>query len=218
VVLDALPEAAQSRLVDRRKLGYHLTRWYAPTARRRYHTLTHVRRSLFCLIAAPRHCDQAHLAVAILFHDAVYHPGAPNNEEQSCGLAREYVPVHFPGLSVERIERYIMTTKDGAMPATDDERRMVDIDYSILGVSRSAYTDYARAVRAEYEPVVGVEGYRRGRSRWLTQAQERAEAHTLFHLQEYRDGFEDQARENLAWEQQWLQRDDDREEDREDDD
>jgi predicted metal-dependent HD superfamily phosphohydrolase len=138
---------------------------------RHYHTLDHI---AALLVSLDRHADAGSdheaLALAILFHDAVYDPRRQDNEEASASLAaRRLTGLNFPEAIVARVVLCILATRHAhaALPREDpDLALLLDLDLSVLAAPREAYRAYALAVRREYAHVPDAL-YRPGRKRVL---------------------------------------------------
>jgi predicted metal-dependent HD superfamily phosphohydrolase len=140
--------------------------------KRSYHTWTHIEA---CLREAAelRFDDAQAVYAALLYHDAVYVPGAKDNEARCAALAaRELAPL--PGFTpprVARVEHLIMLTASHAGLAPDaprDDTLLVDIDLSILAAPLQNYARYAAQVREEWVPhVVNAAQYASGRAKFL---------------------------------------------------
>jgi predicted metal-dependent HD superfamily phosphohydrolase len=138
---------------------------------RHYHTLDHVA-ALLALLArhAEAGADRDALTLAILFHDVVYDPMQPDNEEASAARASE----RLAGLGVRpqlvaKVGRYILATRHGQPAEADgdaDLALLLDLDLSILAAGADAYRAYAEAIRREYASVPE-RLYRPGRRRVL---------------------------------------------------
>jgi len=127
-----------------------LAHWAQP--HRRYHTLQHLRE---CLALFDAHRAQARhpgeVALAVWFHDAVYDTSRHDNEAASADWAVRVLAQTGAAADVaERVRAMIMATRHSHMPATADERLLVDIDLAILGAARERFDEYERQVRAEY--------------------------------------------------------------------
>lgn len=139
---------------------------------RRYHTLTHVM-ALLQLYADYQSNggavdDPIALELAIWFHDAVYVPGASDNEERSADLAtRRCRRMGVPIETVQSVADLIMATKhpDGE-PSHPDAALIQDIDLAILGSDPARFRAYHCAIRIEYAHVAE-QRYRLGRSTLL---------------------------------------------------
>ncbi len=170
---------------------------------RRYHGVAHIEAlaRLFAEVAAgPGWARPAEVALAILFHDAIYVPGRADNERQSAELARECHGA-VSECDIERVVELILATADHGSVASEtierdlDLGRFLDADVAILGASPEVYDRYARGVLEEYAPVVDARHYRVARRAFL---QAQAARPSLFHTQWFRDRYEAQARANLA--------------------
>jgi len=137
---------------------------------RRYHTLEHIAALLRQL---DQHRQAMHdadaLALAILFHDAVYNPMRADNERQSAELARaRLTALAFAPALVAKVARYIEATQHGHTLETGDADLdlLLDLDLSTLAAVPKVYLSYAKAIRGEYAHVPD-ELYRRGRRQIL---------------------------------------------------
>jgi predicted metal-dependent HD superfamily phosphohydrolase len=163
---------------------------------RAYHNAEHVAE---CLAWLDQTWDLAErpseIAIAIFFHDAIYAPGAPDNEARSAELferlARQaQVPVDVTGRVVALIESTAAHAE-----AEGDGALLNDIDLGILGAPRERYARYEQDVRAEFGAVL--EGlYRAGRARFLRELLGRSQIYRTPRLAAL---LEKQARSNLAW-------------------
>lgn len=143
--------------------------------------------------------DPNSVALAILFHDAIYEPGRSDNEQRSAALARVLIPEHLPKLEVDldRVEALIMmTAAHGTLEADDvdeDARLFLDIDMAILGAERARYDAYERAIAEEYA-MLDPRVYETGRARFL----QNLLARRVIYLSEaFRIHYELKARDNL---------------------
>jgi predicted metal-dependent HD superfamily phosphohydrolase len=168
---------------------------------RHYHTWAHIEA---CLreAASLRFDDPLAVHAALLFHDAIYVAGARDNEAQSARLAAASLQGHasFDTARIARVEHLILlTASHGALPADapDDDKRLIDIDLSILAAPPAVYRQYAQDVRLEWVPrVVSEAQYAQGRAAFLRGV---LAAPRIFHSAEFaaREGA---ARTNIAQE------------------
>lgn len=135
---------------------------------RAYHTLAHaqaVLRHVQDIAAGPGWVQPREVALAAAYHDAVYVPGATDNEARSAALAREHLARWMPGagIDVARVEQLIgYTARHGAITAADlatdpaplDAMQFLDCDMAVLGAPREVFDAYHRAIAAEYRGVV----------------------------------------------------------------
>jgi predicted metal-dependent HD superfamily phosphohydrolase len=164
---------------------------------RAYHTLAHIQHALQVLQTV-RHLAHNSPAVelALWFHDAIYDPTRPDNEEQSALLANQWLAElgAEPAL-VQTVHQLILVTKNH-LPETNDEKIMVDVDLAILGADAEAYGRYAQAIRQEYHWVPDV-AYKIGRAQVLQRFLARP---IIFHTPPLFEKYEAQARLNLQQE------------------
>ncbi len=129
-----------------------------------YHNLVHIANVLSILGRSADRREPELLELATWFHDAVYDPRAPDNEERSAVLAAE--ALGQLGLARPRIERVAalirMTQHHRADAGDTDALLFLDADLAILGTPPDKYKDYARAIRQEYAWVPEPD-YRSGR-------------------------------------------------------
>lgn len=164
---------------------------------RAYHNLAHVQDCLAQLDACgvvPVDADAVRLALWL--HDVIYEIGATDNEEQSAAWATAALTRGRASANlIETVADLILATKHPSTPQTTDAALVVDIDLSILGRERTAFTIYERNIREEYKSVP-LQRYRRGRAAILQSFLDRP---SIFLTEAFRDKFEARARENLAW-------------------
>ena len=169
--------------------------------KRHYHTGAHVLDLLGRMeeVAFER---PAEAVAAAYLHDAIYVVGQSDNEAKSADLAREALAeLGAPGMT-ERVERAIRATAAHERVDEPDADLFLDIDMAVLGDEPAAYRRYRDAVMREYTEVVQREAYLFGRiSLFIDPMLERER---IF-LTDAFAGREQQARENLADEREWLQ-------------
>jgi predicted metal-dependent HD superfamily phosphohydrolase len=127
-----------------------LARWSEP--HRKYHTPQHLRE---CLALFERHRELAvhpgEVAIALWFHDAIYDTGRHDNEAASADWAANVLREAGAAEDVvARVHALVMATCHRGVPATHDERLLVDIDLAILGADAPRFAEYERQIRDEY--------------------------------------------------------------------
>lgn len=169
---------------------------------RAYHDLRHVAEVLDALARARAEVGLARTAeavLAVLFHDAVYVPGAKDNEARSAELAREVVgrleprprDVAWIGATIQATARH-GALREGDVDA--DAAIVLDCDMAILAAPPARFAEYEAQIAAEYA-FVPPEAYAAGRRAFL----ERVLASPAIYLSPWgRAAFERAARENLA--------------------
>jgi predicted metal-dependent HD superfamily phosphohydrolase len=177
-----------------RSIFAHLAQSYAEPIRA-YHNTAHIRDCLSQLDLSrelARRPDQ--VEAAIWFHDAVYVPGASDNEHRSARLAEISLVACAVSLEVaRRIGELILATRHVTLPTDFDSQLLCDIDLSILGRAVGEFDDFERAIRQEYAQVPEAD-YRRERSAVLAGLLRRE---VLYQTGYFRNRFEEQARTNL---------------------
>lgn len=163
---------------------------------RAYHTAAHIND---CLGELDRHRELAdkpdEVEAAIWFHDAVYIPGASDNETLSAELA--VAALTSAGASPDlalRVGELILTTRHADVPSAPDARLLCDIDLAILGRDVAAFDAYERQIRQEYAWVPAAQ-YRKARTRVLQEFLGRA---AIYQTRDFARRYEVQARRNLT--------------------
>ena len=142
---------------------------------------------------------------AILWHDAVYDPGASDNEERSAELAkRDLVECGVETEAADEVARLILLTRGHRAERGDRlGALMVSIDLAVLGSDPERYRGYAEAVRHEYRHLSD-EAWSTGRVAVLHVLLDRE---PLYPDAAFRDRFEAQARLNMNEEIKRLRED-----------
>ena len=142
--------------------------------------------------------DPDAVELAIWFHDAVYRPGAADNERRSAALLRALPEGAVPAPTLAAAETMILATERHAVPdglPAADVALFLDMDMAILGAAPNAYDGYAAGVAREFVPVVGAAAYRQGRAAFLRGAL--ASGRPLFVTARARAALEGPARSNM---------------------
>ncbi len=144
-----------------------IERWSEP--HRRYHTLEHL---AVMLGVIDEHADLAGdpsaVRLAAWFHDAIYEPFAPDNEDRSAALAVATLPeLGVPAERVAEVARLVRLTAGHAVADGDRNGALLaDADLAILASEPDVYARYAAAVRQEYA-AVPEDAFRSGRAQIL---------------------------------------------------
>ena len=168
---------------------------------RRYHDWSHVtalarafadHRALFA--------DGRAVALAILYHDAIYDPASATNEADSADLLVHERTGQEPAETLVLAEAMIRATAGHAVPdglgprATRDCAAFLDLDLSILAAPPEAYDAYVSGVRTEYAHVPDA-AWRAGRTMVLSGF---AERDRLFLTDALHEAWDGRARKNIA--------------------
>lgn len=176
-------------------------------ARRAYHTWTHIG-ECFGRFDEFRHEAEIDLSAplvdatewSILYHDAIYVPGAPDNEARSADLARGALSDLdvAPDIVTLAVAQILSTAHTRASP-TDVEglafNLIRDIDLAILGAPRERFAEYDTQIREEYAQVPRA-AFREGRRRVLASFLRREH---IYETRFFRTRLERGARANLGW-------------------
>lgn len=164
-------------------------------AHRYYHTVKHIDDCLAQLDEAASIAEAPEeVELALWFHDAIYKPTSPKNEQASAEWARSFLEsVGAAEDRCARVFRYVLATKHDAVPLGADAPVVVDIDLSILGREPDEYDQFERNVRKEYKWVPW-SLYRRKRIEILESFLARP---TIYHTDYFRRRYENQAKRNL---------------------
>lgn len=162
---------------------------------RKYHSTPHL---YACLQHFLRVRDQLNnptaVALALWFHDAIYWPWLPRNEEKSADWATDFM--HRIGLNpalAEEVKQLILDTRHQAVPAAGDAHWMIDIDLAILGQTTAVYRQFEKDVRSEYR-WVRWHSYVKGRSAVLQSFLDRPR---IYNTDPFFERYEASARQNL---------------------
>ena len=145
------------------------------------------------------------MLMAIWFHDIIYDPTASekgknerDSEELFQKLAKQEMDQIDDSIS-SQVSSLILATIDHKVPESNSSpltALFLDLDLSVLGWKSEEYTTYSQMVRFEYQHVPD-DLYLKGRKAVL---QSLGEGETIFFTDQFRSGFEEQARANLQWE------------------
>lgn len=124
-----------------------------------------------------------------------------DNELKSAEIAGErLIRLGLTSDEVVNCQNQILTTKHHQANNDIDANFLVDFDLAILGEDQSTYLKYIKDIRAEYS-IYPDFLYRRGRKKVL---QHFLEMDHIFKTTEFRNLYEQRARENLNMELQEL--------------
>jgi predicted metal-dependent HD superfamily phosphohydrolase len=169
-------------------------RYTAP--HRHYHNLDHIAAVLQTLEELrPLAHDYPALQLAAWFHDAVYQPGAADNEEQSAALAQHTLtPLGLPPTTIAQVVQLILATKTHTpTPGNEDSKLLLDADLATFAAEPAVYNAYAQAIRQEYAHIPD-EPFRHGRLQLLQTFLQRPR---LFHTDPLHTRLDPLARANI---------------------
>ena len=160
---------------------------------RHYHTLDHIEECLAHLDEVGsllHHADAVELA--LWFHDAIYVPGAADNERRSARLFCD-VAVAADRAQAHHVVRLIMATRHTDQYQPGDRGFMVDIDLAGFGAGWDDFMRKGTLVREEYAAHSDAE-YFTAQVRFLQRLQTRRHFYSTNH---FRERYEAIAQDNL---------------------
>ena len=173
-----MPESADYKVIRRRferlwlRCAAHdgsgvfaelLSRYGEPV--RQYHTPEHIEHCLGQLDVSRQLIEQPDaVEMALWFHDAVYIPGAADNECRSATLFLELSEGMCRASFRDRVRDLIVVTDHAQSVNHGDEGFMVDIDLSSFGLPWNRFWRDSQAVRREFSHLSDVEFMRAHRS------------------------------------------------------
>lgn len=174
------------------------------TPPRAYHNIGHVKALLHHyrdVGAGPDWKQPREIALAVLYHDAIYVARRSDNELRSAQLAVEAINRWMPeeGIDTARVAELInLTARHGQLSADAldaDAALFLDSDMAILGAPEAVFDAYDRGIAEEYAGSVPGFLFRINRRRFLkgVLAQPRIFLSAFFH-----DRYDAAARANLA--------------------
>lgn len=168
---------------------------------RHYHNLNHLHFFHRQLLSCRSQVIQwTPIVLAMFYHDAIYHPGWPDNEARSEALARaRLTAAGLPDPVINQCCMLIRATQYHESGTDADTSLFIDADLSILGQPRDVYLAYAADIREEFSFMNRI-AWANGRSNVLRRflGMER-----IFRTKPFQS-FEEQARRNLKAELEIL--------------
>ena len=161
-----------------------------------YHNLSHVKALLHLFESHPAKIQKpAAIRFSIWFHDVVYDTKRNDNEEESANMASETLGQLQVGIeTIELVRESILATKGhSGAHLPEDAKLFLDMDLAILGMKEETYTQYSKAVRAEYSWVPESQ-YRKSRRNILKSFIDRER---IYFTDKMKAKFEEQARKNI---------------------
>ncbi len=162
---------------------------------RHYHTDAHIRHCLNELDnAVATASSPARIEMAIWCHDVIYIPGDPDNELKSAAWFKSHATTHMSASNIETISNLITITEHRDNPTTHDEKLMVDIDLSSLGLSIEQFKTDGQRVRLEL-PELSDKEFAQGQQKFLESLMQRP---TLYCTDYFQKQYEAAAQSNIA--------------------
>jgi len=171
-----------------------------------YHTLeNHIFPGIYLIESVKSLCDNRDFVeLAWWYHDAIYIPNSPLNEEISAHKAYfDCIQLGLSGETASIIYNMVLATKHSKVkPHTQDEKVLHDIDLAILGSEPEEYDKYTKLIRREYSFVNDKDFYQ-GRSQILNHFLQESgnptdQKKTIYCTEYFSDLYENKAVKNIA--------------------
>lgn len=146
--------------------------------------------------------------LALLYHDAIYDPASPTNEQDSANLFAQILSDRLTEKEVALGRQIILDTKGHQLSSNyslaqkSDAALCLDLDLSILGQAPKEYQQYCQAVQKEYD-FVPPALFREGRIDFLKKM---LGLKQLYHSPLFQLHFERRARQNMQAELDFLKK------------
>lgn len=162
---------------------------------RHYHSFRHIAHCLREFDLAQAFMDSADaVQMALWFHDAVYVPGAHDNEVRSADYFSRLSQGRFSASFEDQVRGLILITKHVNPPTTQAERYIVDIDLSPFGIPWENCLEDSKRVRRELD-MIPDSAYFQANIQFLQVLTRRPH---LYHTEHFRNRYERSARENIG--------------------
>jgi predicted metal-dependent HD superfamily phosphohydrolase len=163
---------------------------------RHYHNLAHIHHCLSEHESVRSLCpDPNTVEAAIWFHDVVYDPPSPVNEEKSADVADQTLAkMGMAPPQIALVHELILDTKHLTRPRTLAGQFMVDIDISSMGQSYERFDSDGRNIRIEYHHVDD-DTFNRNRAVLFERLLSRP---TIYYTDPFRERYEAKARQNIS--------------------
>lgn len=163
---------------------------------RMYHTIEHIQAMVNMAHDMGIELTSTQL-MAIWFHDIVYIPGSPHNEQMSTLLMETLfkqnlglIDIAFPRVDLDVVSQIILDTKTH-IPSNTESRIVLDLDMAILAAPPAEYKKYVENIRVEFIRYSD-EDFNKGRSQFLTELLNC----TIYHTDKF-STFEELAKANI---------------------
>jgi len=161
---------------------------------RHYHDQTHIAHCLAELDGARNRIGNPDaVELALWFHDAIYEPGALDNEARSAALFLDYAKDALAEPLAREVHDAILATVHRQIPDKGNERFVVDIDLSSFGLPWPKFMADCHALRREQMQITDSEFYH-NKCKFLHSLIDRS---SIFATPYFRQRYEDAARINI---------------------
>lgn len=165
---------------------------------RHYHNLNHLENMFSELeLVKVKILNFNNISFSVFYHDVIYDATSKLNEEKSA----EFAKLKLESLMVNEkdrteISQQILATKSHQLSENSDINYLLDADLSVLGKDTQTYSEYTKQIRKEYA-IYPDFLYKPGRRKVL---QHFLKLESIFKTENFRDKYENQAKENIGFE------------------
>jgi len=169
---------------------------YYSSELRYYHNLFHIENMLSELKSIETDVKEKDtLLFSIYYHDIIYNTSNSDNEFKSAMLFKNRIE-RTSFKQVEKCVQQIELTKEHKLAKDNDINILLDIDFSILGKSKTEYNEYSQNIRKEYQAYSDFE-FKIGRKKVLN---EFLNSPSIYKTDYFKTKYETNARNNISLE------------------
>jgi predicted metal-dependent HD superfamily phosphohydrolase len=173
---------------------------------RHYHNCDHLKDLLQLSVEYGHRLENVEVVrFSIFYHDIIYKRSRRDNEARSADLARTRLrELNVFEDQIELVTQFILATKNHQPVPIKFEKDLfyfLDFDLGILGSDEKTYDRYAKGIRIEYRQFPDFL-YKPGRQKVIKHYLEKP---FIYHSDDFKERFEEQARKNLDAELKSLQ-------------
>ncbi|MCU7615798.1 hypothetical protein NZ698_01190 [Chryseobacterium sp. PBS4-4] len=162
---------------------------------RHYHNLQHLENMFSELeLVKNKILNFNTISFSVFYHDVIYDATSKLNEEKSAEFAESRLQkLGLNETDIAEISEQILATKSHQQSEKSDINYLLDADLSVLGKDFKTYLEYTKKIRKEYSIYPDLL-YKPGRKKVLKHF---IELENIFKTEEFRNRYENQAKENI---------------------
>jgi predicted metal-dependent HD superfamily phosphohydrolase len=173
---------------------FHLLEDLYHTPNRFYHTSAHIDQCLKSMDQASVELGSSDVVeLSIWFHDAIYDPGAPDNELRSAEYFSDHAADRLPRETISEVTRCILSTTHRSLPKDKYSEFVVDVDLSGFGQDWEGFRSDGENVRKENDHL-SMELYIQGQTKFMKKLLDRER---IFSTAYFNSRYESIARNNI---------------------
>jgi len=173
---------------------YHLLQNLYDEPNRFYHTSAHIDQCLSNMDKASVELGSSDIVeLSIWFHDAIYDPGASDNESRSADYFSSHAANRLPRETIARVTNCILSTTHKSLPEDNYSKFVVDVDLSGFGQNWEGFSRDGENVRKETAHL-SLDKYIAGQTRFMGKLLNRDR---IFSTEYFNSRYESIARDNI---------------------